>query len=240
MIVRIAVCDDDSAIGVQMEAYLTSLSHTFSVHSAIEVYTSGEALYQRLARREHFDIIFLDIEMEPLSGVEIGRRIRDEFRNETTQIIYISGRESYAMELFYSRPLNFLIKPLQADKVAQALQKALDLIRKGRRYFEVQSDRQLHKIPLHDILYFESTGKKIRLITPSVSMEFYGKLSAVEQQLDDNDFIAIHKSYLVNYHHVIRYTYKSVTLSNQTVLPVSQQNRQVVSKKLLQRREKGR
>ncbi|MDR3288858.1 MAG: LytTR family DNA-binding domain-containing protein [Peptococcaceae bacterium] len=238
MSVRIAVCDDDSAIGAQLEACLLSLSHTFHEPCNIEVYPSGEALYQRLGQHEYFDIIFLDIEMERLSGIEIGRRIREEFQNESTQIVYISGRESYAMALFESRPLHFLIKPLQTDKVAPVLQKALALIHKGRRCFECQNGRHSHKVPLRDILYFESAGKKIHLVTPRETIEFYGKLSAVEQQLDD-DFISIHKSYLVNYYHVIRYTHETVALSNQVTLPISRQKRKDVSNQLLQRRRKG-
>ena len=70
--------------------------------------------------------------------------------------------------------------------------------------------------------------------------EFYGKLSDVEKQLANKDFIQIHKSYLVNYFHVIKYQYENVQMSNNTVLSISQQHRKSVSDRLLKRWQEGK
>lgn len=71
-----------------------------------------------------------------LNGVEVGKKIRDQLCNETSQIVYISGKDSYAMELFDVRPLNFLIKPLQKEKIEVVVRKAIDLVDKGNQFFE--------------------------------------------------------------------------------------------------------
>ncbi len=63
--------------------------------------------------------------------------------------------------------------------------------------------------------------------------KFYGKLSEIKQKLENNNFISIHKSYLVNYCHVIEYQYEHVKMSNNTMLPISQQHRKVVRRKFI-------
>lgn len=92
---------------------------------------------------------------------------------------------------------------------------------------------------MKDILYFESDGKKVKIVLLDQTHEFYSKLLEIEEELDNQDFIYIHKSYLVNYYHVIEYQYDHVKMSNKTILPISQQHRKSVRDKLLQRRRKG-
>lgn len=236
----IAVCDDENSICTQVESILIELSKNLPKKIEVEVFFSGEALCQFLSNGAYFDIIFLDIELQMLNGVEVGKKIRGEMNNETIQIIYISGKDSYAMELFETRPLNFLIKPLQTEKIEEVVRKAIHLIERGNQFFKYKNGRTKNKIPIKDILYFESGGKKVKMVLQGEMHEFYSKLLDIEQQLDNEDFILIHKSYLVNYFHVIEYQYDSVEMSDKTILSISQQHRKSVRDSLLQRRQKGK
>ncbi len=237
---RIAICDDDNTICSQIEGILFELSKSFVEKMEIEIFYSGESLCQYMSDGGYLDVIFLDIELQVINGVEVGKKIRDEMHNETTQIIYISGKDSYAMELFETRPLNFLIKPLEEQKIEKVIKEVIKLAAKSNQIFEYRIGRTQNRIPAKDILFFESCGKKIKIFTRSEVHEFYGKLSDLEQQLNNKDFMQIHKSYLVNYFHVIKYQYENVQMSDNTVLPISQQHRKSVSDRLLQRWLEGR
>lgn len=237
---RIAVCDDDNTICSQIEGILSKLSDLFVEKMEVEILYSGESLCQFLLNGVYYDVIFLDIELKAINGVEVGKKMRDEMHNETTQIVYISGKDSYAMELFETRPLNFLIKPLQEEKIEKILKKVIELTAKNNYFFEYKIGRTQNKIPIKDILYFESSGKKVKIFIQDEVHEFYGKLSDVEKQLANKDFIQIHKSYLVNYFHVIKYQYENVQMSNNTVLSISQQHRKSVSDRLLKRWQEGK
>ncbi len=68
-----------------------------------------------MAGGEYFGLIFLDIEMQYVNGIEAGKIIREKMKDELTKIVYISGSDNYAMELFQVRPLDFLIKPISKD-----------------------------------------------------------------------------------------------------------------------------
>jgi len=87
-------------------------------------------------------------------------------------------------------------------------------------------------------MFFDSIGKKIRMVMKNEICEFYGKLSDVKNQLDDQDFVFIHKSHLINFSYVIEYEYTSVKMSNGIILSISQQHRKIFREKLFQRRSR--
>ena len=235
---HIAVCDDERAICAQMKNALEQMGQAFSERIKVDTFHSGEELCKSLYEGIYFDIIFLDIELMMMNGVEVGRKIREEMNNQATHIVYISGKDSYAMELFDIRPLNFLLKPIKYEKIEEVFKTALKLIKNNNQVFEYQNGRSYYRIPVKDILYFESHGKKIEINLINEVQEFYGKLSMIETQLSKLDFISIHKSYLINYAHVIESQYDQVRMSNNAVLPISQQNRKQVRDRLLQMRQR--
>ncbi len=235
---RIAVCDDNSIICLQIEGMLLEIGKNISEDIEVEVFFSGEELYHFLTEKNYFDILFLDIELHHLNGIELGKIIREEMNNETTQIVYISAKESYAMDLFQFRPLNFLIKPILQDKLEEVLKKALHLKIKNNQFFEYKSGITNYMVPFKDIIYFESDGRKVNIIIKNETKSYYGKLSDVEKQLYNQDFLFIHKSFLVNYDHVVEYQYDYVKMSDNKILSISQNNRRTIRDQLLHRKQR--
>ncbi|WP_019227539.1 LytTR family DNA-binding domain-containing protein [Sedimentibacter sp. B4] len=235
---RIAICDDDKIICQQLEDMLTDIEEETNEQYEVEVFYSGEELYRYLKKNNRYNLIFLDIEMRDLNGVEVGKKIRDEMNDETTQIVYISGREDYAMDLFEVRPLNFLIKPVSKNKVEAAVNKAIKILGESKHFYEYKNGNVNFSVSVGDILYFESDGRKVNIILMDDVKSFYGKLSEVEEKLRNQDFIMIHKSYLINFNHVIEYTYDYVKMSNKETLTISQNNRKAVREQLLRRKQR--
>ena len=239
---HIAVCDDEPQVCVQLEKMMERYGAQNGVELEVNVFYSGETLYQAISSSGASgpDLIFLDIELKLLSGVDVGRMIREELRDEGIQIVYISAKQGYAMELFEVRPLHFLLKPLDEKKVFDVTEKARELSGRRRRFFEYDMGKEHYRIPLSKIMYFESRGRKIRLVTASEPADtealFYGKLTQVARDLAGEDFIQIHQSYLIHHLHVRAYEYNQVTLINQVALPISQPYRKAVREALLRRR----
>ena len=175
-----------------------------------------------------YDLIFLDIEMQKMSGIELGKLIRNERRDELTKIVYISWNRGYALDLFQVRPLDFIIKPIDPDRVFFNVEKTLELLNRQTQYFMYQSDNVRKKMPVNDILFFESANRLIRMFTVSGVVEFYGKLEEISERLDSKYFWRIHKSYLINYVHGDKFDYKSVLMNNDRELPISQSQRKTV------------
>ena len=235
---RIAICDDDKLICQQLEDMLYNICKNINEKLETEVFYSGEELCRFLIQANRFDIIFLDIELREINGVEVGKEIRDEYNDEITQIVYVSSKESYAMDLFEVRPLNFLVKPVSKERVESVLIKAVKLFGDNNHFYEYKNGNVNFSVPVGDILYFESAGRKVNIVMLDDEKSFYGKLSEVEEQLSSQDFIMIHKSYLINFSHVIEYTYDYVKMSNKEVLTISQNNRKAVRERLLMRKQR--
>lgn len=233
---RIAICDDDKIVCAQLEDFITQIEEEEHSVFETEVFYTGESLLRALYE-ESYDIIFLDIELLSMTGIDVGLAIRNEKLDENTQIIYISSKDSYAMGLFKTRPLDFLIKPLDYKAVRHVTLVAIKLLKQKNIYFEFLEQRHVVRIPTTDILYFETLGKKVKIVTPSGDHIFYGKKRDVLNQISEELFLDIHYSYMVNFNHVIEFTYQHVVLSNHEILPISQKRRKFMREWLLKRRE---
>jgi len=219
---KIAICDDHNNICSQVEAFAAQACESVGVKHNIDVYYCGEALCGKLTDGEVYDLIFLDIELNAINGVDVGNTIRDIHCNEYTQIAFISGKTEYAMQLFKLHPIDFLVKPLKYADIEQIVAKVLRINRINSGVFLFEYKRETHRVQINDIIYLESSKRKVNVVTHNGTFTFYGKLESVyESQLKNRNFLFIHKSYLVNYNHVKTFGYEHLYVSNGTRLPIS-------------------
>lgn len=239
MTVKIAICDDERYICSQLESMLEDIMRHLEIEYEIEVFESGESLCKGLTRRR-YDLIFLDIELPEHSGIDVGRYIREELRNEMVQIVYISGKDGYAMELFEFRPMNFLVKPLQRQKVAAVIEKYRTVTEQNNYMYEYKKRGEYYKLPMSDIMYFENQNRKVTLYAKDFEDEFYDSMENIYDKVKDQDFILIHKSIIVNYRYVKKMDYKEVTMVNGKRLTISQSKRTEVKAKHMRIRKRER
>lgn len=229
---NIGICDDGKNICSSMENMLMQYAGEKKEQFNIQIWYAGEGLRDYLAKGGHLDILFLDIELYKMTGIEVGAYVRKELDNIGLQIIYISGKSTYAQQLFKTQPLDFLVKPITQEQINDTMETALKVIRKKNERFEFQKDRDYYYIPMGDILYFESMGRKVKIVTVQETYEFYGRLKEVVKRLSE-DFIVIHKSFVINTQQVLRYTYEMVEMTNGMILVISQIKRKQVRETLL-------
>jgi DNA-binding LytR/AlgR family response regulator len=219
---NIAICDDENAICNQLENIILDISPKYNMKIEIDIFYTAENLYKNLLNKNKYDLIFLDIELKYMSGVQLGKKIREDINDQITQIIYISSKTSYAMELFSIRPLDFLIKPISTKKVDKTFSTAMKLIKNKNNFFNYQKEKECHRIPITDILYFESNNRQINIYTLNGKYSFYGTLKEIFNRLNDYGFVFIHRSYLININHVKIFKYNKVTLTDNTILNITQ------------------
>lgn len=194
--------------------------------------STGESLRCYLESGSHLDILFLDIELFKMTGTEVGSYIRNQLDNMSMQIIYISGKASYAQQLFKTQPLDFLVKPVLQQQINDVMDMAARIIKKRNSKFEFKQGKDYYYIPMGDIIYLESNGRKVKVVTLKKTFEYYGRLKETVKRLSE-DFILIHKSYIINKEYVFRYTYEMVELVDGTILSISLANRKLVRDKIL-------
>ena len=124
------------------------------------------------------------------------------------------------------------MKPIQRETLFSCLGEYLRLYSK-KDFFELTNKNVKKRIPIEQIQYFESNGRKITVYCSNESHEFYGKLSDLSEMKILKNFFMIHKSFYVNISHISEYNYKSLTIDDDKTLPISQPNRTEVRRALL-------
>lgn len=231
---KIAICDDDAAFCGSLENMLQKYFAASEINADIHIFTSGESFLSAF-HKVHFDLIFLDIELTGLDGIGVGQLIRRVAQD--VQIVYVSAKSEYAMQLFQNRPFDFLVKPITEPKICTVLNEYFHVFSTQARYFSCVVERRKMQIAVSEILYFESLRNRLRVVTGEREMMVYTKLSDVLAEQFAREFLRIHQSFLVNLRHIVRFQFTEISLTNGAVLPVSRTYRNEVRSQLMQRGE---
>lgn len=227
--INVAICDDDIETTGRIEDMLCDIAKKNFILAETEVFWDGKHLVEVVEMGIRFDIIFLDIEMEKEDGITAARKIREVDRNAL--IVYVTNHESYMQESFSVRPFRFLVKPVDEIQLASCFGAAYEEISNFDSYFRYSYQRLNHKIPIRDILYFESKKRKVYIVTEKDIFELYGKLNDIEESLKASKiaFLRIHQSFLVNYRHVDGLAYDYIVMDNGRKLSISEDRRRLIS-----------
>ena len=200
----IAVVDDEKAI----REHICGLVEERQPESRIEAYSTGEEL---LASGKRFDIVFLDIQMEGMNGIEAARSLRE--KQGDTVLVFVTGIRDYVFDAFDLYAFQYLLKPIDERKFAEVLEKAAREAakKKERRVLFIKS-RNL-TLDQSEILYIESRAKKVEIHTVRQTIEIYAAMDELEGQLGD-EFYRCHRAYIVNMDCITEYDSESITLAN--------------------------
>lgn len=222
---NVSIVDDDKSICSEIEKILEEYLKKSYIKYNIDIFYSGQEFIKYLGNENTYDIIFLDIEIGDLTGLDVGKYIREILKDRYIKIVYVSFFKQYALELFDLEPTNFLIKPVKKEKIEEIISKILDTINIETNIFAFKSERNLFKVPLKDILYFESIKdtKSIKIKTINMEKSFQDKISEVHKKIGTDVFIKVNKSIIVNFNHIEIFNPKElmITLSNNENIKIS-------------------
>ncbi|WP_333651262.1 LytR/AlgR family response regulator transcription factor [Lacrimispora sp.] len=218
---EVGICDDDRFLLREMEERLKRLGVKHEVDICIETYTDGEDIVKAVNEGKCFDIIYMDIEMKRLNGLAAAQKIRE--LDLTVQIIFVSSFEKYMKETFKVAPIGFIDKPFSEKVFAGEFEHVLRHVRKEDKYYRFRFAKENYKVPVKEVMYFERKYRVTEIIWTGENYKLYRDLETIEKDLKDinANFIRIHKSFLVNYQHIARFSSYFVELQNGICLPVS-------------------
>ena len=175
MDIKIAICDDINEMCVCIENKVDGILKNKSIGYEIDIFNSGEELC-RMLDEIRYDLIFLDIEFPKMDGIEIGKYIREIKKDNITQIVYVSGRKKYAMELFQVRPIDFIVKPLEDKQLERVIDIYIDIMGGMKNFFEYRKSYSHKKVELYKIMYFIRDNRKVTVVTSEEKDAFYESL----------------------------------------------------------------
>ena len=216
---RIGICDDSADARIALKAALERAMDRRKGEGTFFEFSSGEGLLRWLEKHAgELDMVFLDIEMGELDGMETARRLRSA--DEGLQLVFVTGYTDYVFDGYSVGALGYLMKPPKPDQLDGVLDRAAEArLREGDQAFLCRSGETLYRIPKKSILYFASDRRQVTCVSAVRTYTFYGKLDDVERDVGES-FVRVHQRYLVRTAAVERMEGSQVFVGGEA-LPVS-------------------
>ena len=239
MDMHILICDDNSDAVVQEEFVIEEAMDAIKKHGNIRTFTSAKACLAAVQEnKKHYGIVFLDIEMPYISGIELGKKIKEI--NPMIQIIFVTSFEKYSLSAYDVHPFHYVVKPLKTEKVKEILLSVMQYEKIGSltisngSKLKVEINRDIISIPTGSICYIEKEKNICNIVTESREYQTYASLKELEEQIINlkvEGLYRCHQSFIVNLRCVQRYEGSGFVLENEITVPVSRGKRTEAKKK---------
>lgn len=217
---HIAVCDDEITVLEAISAKIQKVFEHLGQPVAITNYLQGVELRRRIFAGEHYDVLFLDIDMKDIDGIELSRHLRNN-RIESL-IVFISNREEYVFKSFSVRPFRFLRKIDLEGEIHSIIRDIIqEFNRKDPEFLLLETATACLKVNPYEIVYVECNDKTLRIVTEGKEHLLRYKISDLEAKLQRYGFLRTHKGYLVNYRYVFSIEKNEVILDTKERIPLS-------------------
>lgn len=216
--IKIAIVDDEDIQVDTMTSLIKEAAARLRLSVSLIDFSSGEAFLFALEDHPDLDMVFLDIEMNQTDGLEVAKKIRQTDKDLT--IVFATAFAEYAVQGYDVQALDYLLKPIELDKVKRVLKRHLDRQPAVVEKVTLESQGEVIKLALDDILYVEVNRRECEIHTLNGPVTVSRTLKELSEELSD-DFIQTHRSYLVNVSHMNRLLKTDIELSNGAVVPIS-------------------
>ncbi len=216
MITCIAIDDEPLSLEI-ISDYVSKVSFLDLKGTFTDPFKAAEML-----KNEKIDLLFLDIEMPDLSGIQFLKSLKQQ-----PMVIFVTAYNQYAVEGFNLDAVDYLLKPIEFDRFFKAVNKAYDYHRyvnnqpqPEENYIFVKSDYQIKKINIDDISYIEGLDDYIKIYSGEEFVLSLMTLKSILSKLPANRFIRVHRSYIVSIPHINSIQRNRISI-NDKLIPVS-------------------
>lgn len=203
---KIAICDDLIAHIEVLKPYIEEFFRIKEINAEISEFIDGESI---LKAKQTFDIIFLDIELGDITGIEVAKQLK--YRNSNSVIIVVTSYTDYLDDVMDLQVIRFLKKPVAQNNVYSALEKALQEINESLITFSTK-DNGIVRVKKRDIIYIEAKLKYVTIYTTSDKYYVREPLKKIKVLLSSSDFAIPHNSFIVNMNYISKFRREEITL----------------------------
>ena len=218
---RIAFCDDDAALLHQMQDFLEQYRTLRGVQLELATYTKPVELLADIEAGVRFDVLFLDVLMPGINGINTAREIR---RYDTAvQIIFVTSSSEFAVQSYVVGAYYYQLKPIWKDSFFRLTDAVLAECRKRTQHSLIlRCKTGITRVELDKLEYCEVIRRSLLLHkTDGTVLEAAGSMDSLCESLAEHrNFLRIHRSYLVNLEHIQTITPKTLIMSSRAELPI--------------------
>jgi len=224
--VNCLVVDDEELARTLLENYISRMPHLNLVDKCANPL---EAL--KVLQENTIDILFLDIQMPELSGIDFLKSLQQK-----PKVIFTTAYSEYAIEGYQLDVVDYLLKPFSFERFVHAVNKAVELLKTNtssseKDYILVKAEHKVHKIKFKDIRYIQSMREYVAYFLPVGKILALNSLKKLEEDLPSDQFIRIHKSYIIPIQKVTTLEGNMVHIGNEK-LPIGNLYKEEVLKRI--------
>lgn len=228
--ISIAVCDDEKHISEKIAEMAKDFFRKKNIDMSVRQYSSGEEL---LESSKEMDILFLDIGMQGMDGIETARRLRAY--GYKGFLVFITILKEMVFQSFEVQPFDYLVKPVQEEHFDRTMERLFGSMQDNQTgHLLVRKGYESSIIPFQDIICCEIIDRKVYLYLESgEAIDYYERIEKLEKKLDGR-FFRCHRSYLVNLNHLKSYRNNTAYMADGKEIPVSRLRSREFSNVILQ------
>jgi two-component system LytT family response regulator len=208
---KIAICDDDKFYLEELKNKITKFFNDNNIENKIFVYDSATTM---LSDGETFDMIFSDIEMQDISGIDAAKTMMQ--RNKKCFIFFITNYSIYLDNAFDVKAFRYLSKPVDDERLYAGIRKALEIMKDSQKIIRVRDAETKidSEIKINDIIYIENHSRKAHIILREKVVVSRDSFKTIKEQIEQevSYFAEPYQSYFVNLHYVVFHDREKVIL----------------------------
>ncbi len=185
---------------------------------------------QKFIRDNQVDLMFLDVEMPEMSGIEFIKNVE-----VSCQVIIVSSKKEYAVDAFEYNVTDYLLKPVQYARFLKAVEKARQIYEnvqsEGSNSLLIKQESKLVKLELVNIYYIEAFSDYVNIYTKTARYTVLSTMKAIESKLPSAEFMRVHRSYIVRLDRISVIEENTIVL-NDKLIPVSRSNKDGLVRRL--------
>ena len=214
---KIVICEDETMCSALLNEYIKRWARENGVFVELFVCVSAEQLLFELEDGLDVDLLFLDIRLGKMNGIELAHRLRElEYR---MQIVFTTDSPEYVFEGYNVSALNYLVKPIDYNMCQSILEQAHKLT-VSKRFYLCKAAESLYRILYEDMLYIEMSSHTAIIHTRDTRYSTRKTIAEIIAELDDTLFVRCHKSFVVNIQHIASISKKCVVLSDKSSVDI--------------------
>ena len=219
------IVDDEPIARKILEEFVRKTNHLELIGSCSSAIEANE-----IVRKGDIDLIFLDIEMPEMSGLDLLKSL-----NKIPNVIMVTSKEKYAVEAFEFDVADYILKPPTYVRFLKAVNKVNESLNSNNHSTEnfifLKIDSRLIKIDVNSIYYVEANGDYATVYTAEKNHTIYSTMKALENKINNDNFIRVHRSYIINLSKVTDIEDNNL-LVNKKIIPIGASYKNELMKKL--------
>lgn len=217
---NIAVVDDEKAHRDILCKYIEEWRDRNKAETEVKTFVSSEAFFFEWSENERYDVLFLDVMMTGITGIELAKKLRKN--GKKLDIVFTTGISDYMQEGYEVEAMHYLLKPLEKEKVWKCLDKCRNQKTEEIKYILLSTEEGLLKVDASQVLYAEAVGHDCVLTCADKSILVKSGIHDLFEELEENgDFMFCHRSYVINVKKIAAVAKTDILMDNGGSVPVS-------------------